>query len=115
GVGEGGLAGVDAEAAVERGEDVFIVDGAAADFGGGAVGAADCLAGTHSAAGEQCGADAGPVVASAGFGVDLGRATEFTPDHNRYVVEHAAFFQIGNERGEAEVEHRQQQLEPREV
>src|SRR5262245_57955364 len=59
GVGDGDLAGVDAEVLIERGKNVLISDGPAECGGGIAVGFADHLPGLHSAAGEDGGADGG--------------------------------------------------------
>src|SRR5579872_234540 len=76
---------VDAEVVVDGGQHVAVVDRLVLRLRGRGVGRAEHLAGTHAAAGQQRSVDPRPVVA-AGVLVDLRRAPELAPDHQRHVA-----------------------------
>ena len=95
----------EAEVLVEGGHDVLIVDGAGGGFAGLFVGGADDLADFHAAAGEDGWGNARPMVAAA-LGVDFGCAAEFAPGDDGHVVKHAAFTEVGDERGHGVVDDR---------
>ena len=100
GVGDGGGVDVDAEVAVEGGEDFGEGDGAAVCLAAEAVGGADDLTVGHAAAGEEGHGDAGPVVAP-DLGTDDGGAAKLAPDEDGAVFVEAALVEVFNECGDA--------------
>ena len=69
---------IDAEVAVQRGENFAEVNGPLDSFSAKSVGRSDHLAGFHAAASKQTAADARPVI-PAGVFVDARRSAELAP------------------------------------
>ena len=93
GIFDRGVHHIDAQIVIGSADDFLHVDWTADGVFAKTVRGSDCLSGSHTAASHQSTAHLRPVV-SAGTVVDSRCASEFTPYENRYVIEHAAFFQI---------------------
>src|SRR5262249_36719505 len=97
---------VDAEIAVERREDVLIVDGPVLGVAAHFVRRADDLAGSDAAAGEDRARDGGPVIAARAL-VAPGRAATLAPDDARGVLVKPTSVEFFDEGREGHIELRQ--------
>src|SRR5262249_7673843 len=95
--------GVDAEVAIDRGDDFAGGDGALGGDFAEAVGGADDAARFHAAAGHQAAADRRPVIA-AGAAVDSRRPAELAPADDRHVIQHAARVEVLDQGAQALIE-----------
>ena len=84
------------------------------------VATANHLSAPHATSGKQARITPCPVISTHLWNItilgDAGRATEFPDDHNQYVVEHRASFQIIDQGRDSKVDARQQLvLQPWEI
>ena len=103
GVWDGCVHHVDPQVVVSGADDFLHVHGTRDGVLTKAIGAADCLSGSHATTSHECTADLWPVIA-AGTLVDSWSATEFAPDEDSNVLEHSALFQIENKSTDGLVE-----------
>ena len=104
-VDDGRRGDIDPEVVIEGGDDFLHVDRSFFGIFAESVGRADRLAGSHAAAGEVGAADLCPVIATCTV-VDFGSASEFAPNHDRHIVEHAAHFEVIDQSAQALIQFR---------
>lgn len=105
GIDDGGRSDVDPEVVIEGGDDFLHMDRSFLGIFTEAVGRADGLAGSHTAAGEIGAADLSPVIATCTI-VDFRCAAELAPDDDGDIIEHPSNAEVIDQGAEALIEFR---------